>query len=147
MKNKPFATPRFAFFFAMALALSSLSIGLSSCTAAYDAVSSDNLTKITEMLPNLMSKGIGNFSDYRGEVAKCKEMLTQAITHAETIKNNKEALGALKTLNEKIALPFFQLWEEKGKLSGVAVDEAVSNARKSLESLAKIEASKKGAPK
>lgn len=147
MKNQSKSPPRFSFFFALAIALSSLSIGLSSCTATYDAVSSGNLQQITNTLPTLMSKGIGNFADYRGEVAKAKELLTTAITHASTVKNNKEAIGALTTLNEKIALPFFALWEEKGKVSGPAVDEAVSNARKSLESLTKIEATKKGAPK
>ncbi|MCC6414263.1 MAG: hypothetical protein IT270_21610 [Saprospiraceae bacterium] len=147
MKTRSFAIPRFSLFFALAIALSSLSIGLSSCSAAYDAVGASNLTELTNTLPNLMSKGIGNFSDHRGDVAKCKEMLTNAITQASTIKNNKQTISALKALNDDVVLPFFTLWEEKGKLSGPAVDAAVENTRKSLESLAKIDKSKKGAPK
>lgn len=147
MKTRYFSITRFSLFFTLAIALSSFSIGLNSCTATYDALSAGNLTDIKESLPTLMTKAIGPFSDHRAEVNRCKELLAKAITNASAVKNNKQAVHALKALNDDIALPFFNLWEEKGKLSGVAVDAALENTRKSLESLDKIEKRKKGAPK
>lgn len=128
--------------------LVALSIGASltaipACMAPYDAIGMENVTSITTKLPAVMEKATEAYSKNEADVKSVTADLDKAVSHAASMKKNKEVAEAWRILQSDLAAPFFARWKEKGKLDKDFVKEAVTQVKKSLDSIKKSETAKK----
>lgn len=116
---------------------------LSSCVAAYDAASVENLTNISTKLPKLMEKATEAYSKHEPAATSILSDIGKAATHAASLKKNKEVAESWKILQNDLVGPFFARWKESGKLDKDFIKEATMQVTKSLDAIKRAESAKK----
>lgn len=114
-----------------------------SCSAVYDMIGTENVTKISSKLPALMGKATESYSKHEADVVALTSDLSDAVAHAATVKKNKEIAESWKILQNDLVTPFMERWKDKGKLDKDFIKEATAQVSKSLEAIKNAERAKK----
>lgn len=134
-------TSALSFLFALSVATSLTTIP--SCMAPFDAIGMENVTSIATKLPAVMEKATEAFSKHEDDVKSLTTDLEKAVSHAASLKRNKEVAESWRILSTDLVAPFLARWKEKGKLDKDFIKEAVAQVNKSLAAIKKAETAKK----
>jgi hypothetical protein len=116
---------------------------LPSCMAAYDAMGTENVSTISTKLPALMGKATEAYSKHEADVTMLSSDLDKAVSHAASMKKNKEVAESWRLLQNDLVAPFLARWKEKGKLDKDFIKEATTQVTKSLDAIKRAEMAKK----
>ena len=132
----------FTFLIGLSIAAAA-AVTLPSCMAPYDAIGTENVTGISTKLPALMAKATEAYSKHETEVTTLTSDLNSAVSHAASMKKNKEVAESWRLLQTDLVAPFLARWKEKGKLDKDFIKEATMQVTKSLDAIKRAEMAKK----
>lgn len=134
---------KWAPFFVLAIVLSGLMTGLSSCVGArFDQTALDYATTLGNQLPALMQKATASYTQHETEITAVLKSLDEAHSHAAATKKNGEIAKQWSILSDSLVKPFFARWKEKGKLDKDFIKPAATQVKDSLASIERAERAK-----
>ena len=113
------------------------------CAPKFDQTAVDNVSNLSTLLPDMMSKATGTFDSNSAVIQKASDALDKAVAHANATKGNKAIATSWNTLKNDLVAPFLARWKEKGKLEGPFIKEATAQVVKSLDAIKNAEKGKK----